>query len=342
MSYFDMLKHIKREPLGGLYLLYGSESFMVSDVLQKLIGSALTKDEIEFNLSQFDMKETPVELAIEEAYTFPFMGSKRVVILKEAYFFTGMKVTSKVDHDLKKLEAYIQNPAPETVFITVIPSEKLDERKKITKLFKKHGKVMEGRPFEERELLGWLDEKAKELHVSIDQEAKGQLLMLTASNLMMITSELKKMSIYTGEGETITKDVVDELVARSLEQNIFALVDGVVKRNLDSAWQIFDDLLKQKEEPIKILSLLARQFRILYQVKQLSQQGYSQKQMASQLKLHPYAVKLAAGQAKHFDDRHLLDILDQLAETDYKIKTGQLDKVLAVELFLAKQKEPAR
>ncbi|WP_249413979.1 DNA polymerase III subunit delta [Alteribacter keqinensis] len=341
VSYFDMMKHIKREELSGLYLLYGSESFMVSDTLQKLTGSALSEEEIEFNLSQFDMKDTPVELAIEEAYTFPFMGSKRVVILKEAYFFTGMKVTAKAEHDLKKLEAYIQNPAPETVFIAVVPSEKLDERKKITKLFKKHGRVMEGKPFEEKELFSWLDEKAKEQNVTIDREAKGQLLMLTASNLMLISSELRKMAIYTGEGNTITKEVVDELVARSLEQNIFSLVDGVVKQNLDGAWRIFDDLLKQKEEPIKILSLLARQFRILYQVKQLSEQGYSQKQMASQLKLHPYAVKLAAGQAQRFEDRHLLTILDQLAETDFKIKTGQLDKKLAVELFLAKQKQPA-
>ncbi|WP_096440466.1 DNA polymerase III subunit delta [Alteribacter populi] len=333
-----MIKHINRQELSGLYLLYGSESFLVVDTLQRLIKAALQEEELEFNLSQYDMKEASVELAVEEAYTFPFMGSKRVVILKEAYFFTGSKVNSKVEHDLKKLEAYIQQPAPETVFIAVVPHEKLDERKKVTKLFKKHGRTMEGKPLEIKEMLAWLDEKAKENNVTIEADAKEQLIALTGSELMLMTSELQKMAIYTGEGGIITKQVVEELVARSLEQNIFALVDGVVKRKLDVAWQIFDDLLKQKEEPIKILSLLARQFRIIYQVKQLGQQGYSQKQMASQLKLHPYAVKLAGQQGQHFNDLELLTILDQLAETDYKIKTGQLEKVLAVELFLAKQK----
>ncbi|TMW73877.1 DNA polymerase III subunit delta [Alteribacter natronophilus] len=341
MSYFDIIKHLKREEPSGLYLLYGSEDFLITDTLQRIVGKVLRQEEMEFNLSRLDMKETPVEIAVEEAYTFPFMGSRRVVILKEAWFFTGSRVNWKTEHDLKKLEAYIQNPAPETVFIAVVPSEKVDERKKITKLIKKHGKVMEGKPFEERELLGWMDEKSKEYGVEIEKEAKEQLLALTASDLMMITSELNKLAVYSGEGGTITKQAVDDLVARSLEQNIFALVDGVVKGRIDVAWRIFDDLLKQKEEPIKILSLLARQFRILYQVKQLSQQGYSQKQMAGQLKLHPYAVKLAAQQAGRFDDRHLLGLLDDLADTDYRIKTGQLDKVLAVELFLSRQKKRA-
>ncbi|PYZ98706.1 DNA polymerase III subunit delta [Alteribacter lacisalsi] len=341
MSYFDMLKHLKREEPSGLYLLYGSEDFLISDTLQRIVRKSLRDEEVEFNLSRYDMKETPVELAVEEAYTFPFMGSRRVVILKEAYFFTGSKVSSKAEHDLKKLEGYIQNPAPETVLVAVVPNEKVDERKKITKLIKKHGKVMEGRPFEERELLSWMDEKVKEYGVKIEKSAKEQLLALTSSDLMLVTSELRKMAIYAGEGETITRSIVDELVARSLEQNIFALVDGVVKGRIDQAWQIFDDLLKQKEEPIKILSLLARQFRILYQVKQLSQQGYSQKQMAGQLKLHPYAVKLAAQQADRFGDKHLLGLLDELAETDYRIKTGQIEKVLAVEMFLSRQKQRA-
>ncbi len=105
---------------------------------------------------------------------------------------------------------------------------------------------------------------------------------------------------------------------------------------LDEALLIYHDLLKQKEEPLKLLALIARQLRIYYQVKELSRRSYSQKQMATQLKIHPYVVKLASQQINRFEDQQLLSLLESAADTDYAIKTGKMDKVLAVEMLLMK------
>ncbi|MDQ0254333.1 DNA polymerase-3 subunit delta [Evansella vedderi] len=337
MAYIDVLKSIKKGNVAPIYLLSGTEHYIIEDTLHLLIKQVLTEEEREFNLSKFDMKEYPIELAVEEAYTFPFMGGKRVVIVKDAFFFSASKDTGKMEHDLKKLEAYLQEPAPETVFVILAPYDKLDERKKIVKLAKKNGQFLDGSPLEERDLKLWVMDRGKENNVHFNEDAIEHLITLTGAQLMLMASEIKKISIHIGEGGTITKELVEELVPRSLEQNIFALVEGVVKREIDKSWKIYLDLLKQKEEPIKIIALMVRQFRILYQVKQLSQQGYSQKQMASQLKLHPYVVKLAGNQARQFKDEELLGVLNDLANMDYEIKTGKIDKVLAVELFFSKR-----
>ena len=69
----------------------------------------------------------------------------------------------------------------------------------------------------------------------------------------------------------------------------FILIEDIVNVRLERAFVILEELLKQREEPIKIASLIARQFRIMLQVKELSKQGYSQQQMASQIGLHPFA-----------------------------------------------------
>ncbi|WP_416149298.1 DNA polymerase III subunit delta [Salipaludibacillus sp. HK11] len=337
MSYVNVLKELNQKKLSPLYLLYGSETYLIEDIIQRIMSQALSKEEQEFNLSKFDMNEHSVELAVEEAYTFPFMGGRRVVFLKDAFFFTTQKGTNKVEHDLSKLLSYIEDPAQETVMIIQAPYEKLDERKKIVKVMKKQASVMDGRPLEERELKQWMLDKAEEYQVTFDSKAQERLLMLTGADLMIMASEIKKLAMHVGEGEVVTQDHVDNLVARSLEQDIFSLVDGVVKAQVNKALKIYKDLLKQKEAPVKIIALMVRQFRILYQVKQLTQQGYGEKIIASQLKLHPYVVKLAARQVQKFRDGELLHLLDQLADLDFSIKTGRINPELGVELFLLKR-----
>ena len=73
----------------------------------------------------------------------------------------------------------------------------------------------------------------------------------------------------------------------------------------------------------------------MYQVKELGRRGYSQNQMAKQLKLPPFAVKIAMGQSRTFQEKDLLNILDVLADADYKMKSGKMEKRLLLELAMA-------
>lgn len=333
-SYFEVKKQIKKQTIAPLYLFYGKESFLVEDLLNSLIQTVLSEDEHDFNLSIFDMRETAVDLAVEDAQTLPFIGAKRVVIMKDAYFLTAQKDEWKVDHSLTLLEEYIKNPVMETAFVIVAPYEKLDERKKITKLLKKEAVVVEAQEFDDRLMAEWIINRAKDKRVSLTDDAVGRLIQLLGKNLLLTTNEIDKLALFVGEDGTVTVDVVDELVAKTIEQDIFMLINAIVSRRIDEALSIFFELMKQKEEPIKLIALLARQIRIQYQVKEMARQGYSQKQMASQLKLHPYVVKLSLQQSERASDKQLHELLDRLADLDFQVKTGQMDKQLAVELFL--------
>lgn len=337
LSYVKVLGELNKGKLAPLYLIYGSETYLLEDTIHRIISAGLSIEEQEFNLSKFDMGEYPVEMAVEEAYTFPFMGQRRVVLIKEAVFFSGQKDSKKVEHDMDKLLKYIEEPAPETVFIVHAPYEKLDERKKLVKQMKKQAIVMEGAPLKEKELHQWIEEKARQEQVEFEAEARTELMALTGANLMQMGSEIRKLATHVGENNNVTREHVSSLVARSLEQDIFVLVDGVVKGQAHQSMKVFKDLLKQKEPPLRIMAMMVRQFRILYQIKQLTQQGYGEKMIASQLKLHPYVVKLAAKQVQRFQDKELLSYLDQLADLDYQIKTGKINDELGVELFLLRR-----
>jgi DNA polymerase-3 subunit delta len=160
------------------------------------------------------------------------------------------------------------------------------------------------------------------------------LLELVGSNVMMLSQEMIKLCLYIGTGGTITRQLVADLVPKSVEQNVFTLVEKVVRKDIAGAMRILDELLVQQEEPIKILALLTGQFRLLYQVKELQQHGYAQNQMASHLGVHPYRVKLAMNQTSSFSFAELKKIISDLADADYDMKTGKMDKRLILEFFI--------
>src|SRR5699024_1249058 len=89
-----------------------------------------------------------------------------------------------------------------------------------------------------------------------------------------------------------------------------------------------------KEEPIALIGLLAFKFRMIFRVKLLRQKGYSQFQMQKQIGGHPYVIKIALSREKQFTVQKLKYIMDQLAVADARMKQGEMEKDLAIELLL--------
>ncbi|WP_312473603.1 DNA polymerase III subunit delta [Neobacillus sp.] len=335
----DIWRKIKKRDFAPIYLLYGTEAYLINETKQLLLNHVLNEEEKDFNFSAYDLEETPIDVALEDAETFPFFGERKVVFLHNPAFLTAEKSKEKVDHNLAKFEAYLKEPAPYTVMVISAPYEKLDERKKVTKELKRNAEIVEAKKLRAHELINWVKDRAKASGIEFEPEAVEQLLALVGTNMFMITNEVDKLALYAADQKRIDVNLVEMLVARSLEQNIFSLIEKVVQRKLDEALRIYYDLLKQNEEPIKILALMAGQFRLIYQVKELSRRGYGQQQIAGYLKTHPFRVKLALGQANKFSDEELAGLMELLAEADYQMKTGGMNKSLLIEMLLFRLKK---
>ncbi len=120
----------------SVYCLYGKETYLLQETVSRIRQAVVDEETKDFNLSVFDLEEDPLDQAITDAETFPFMGEKRLVIVKNPSFLTGEKKKEKIEHNTSALETYLKEPAPYTVFVIVAPYEKLDERKKLTKALK--------------------------------------------------------------------------------------------------------------------------------------------------------------------------------------------------------------
>ena len=159
--------------------------------------------------------------------------------------------------------------------------------------------------------------------------------MLTQFSMWFaVVFELDKISLFLGDRTTITKNDVSLIINRSLEQNVFLLTEYIQKGNKNKAIQLVNDLIIMKEEPIKLLALITSNYRLYYQCKILSQKGYSGQQIAKTVNAHPYRVKLALNQSRHYKLESLFNIINACAETDYKLKSSYMDKQLILELFI--------
>lgn len=331
---FKIWQEIRKNNLQPIYLLYGNETFLLNETKNLIFQQVFKNESSDFNTSTYDLEETPVEVAVEDCETVPFFAERKIVILKNPIFLTAEKGKEKVEHHLKSLEAYLENPSPTTIAIFLAPYEKLDERKKLTKMLMKTAAVVHAKPLSDNEIVDWIKKQLSEEGKTITDHAVFYLLQLVGPHLQLLKNEINKLILY-GEKQ-IDEKIIESVVSRSVEQNIFVLIDKVVQHKIEDVLSIYFQLLKQNEEPLKILALLAAQFRFMYQVKNLVSKGYSQKQIASMLKSHWYRVKIAAEQAKSFSNEKLIEILSQLADIDYQMKSSNINKERLLEQFFIK------
>ncbi|WP_134700121.1 DNA polymerase III subunit delta [Ammoniphilus sp. YIM 78166] len=339
MEYRSVMKDIQQGQIKPVYLLYGTETFLIEEFIHFLRDKVLDEQFLDFNFSVYDLQETPIQHAVMDAETHPFMGEKRVVVAKNALFLTGAKSSGNVEHQVEALQTYIESPIETSLLILTVMQDKLDERKKLVKTLKANKADVPFMHLKDQELWSWMRRRAQKLGVQIEDQAVQTLDRIVGNDLRRLQQELDKMSSYVGSQGRITEEVVYQLASRTLEQDIFGLIEKVSRLEIDQALRIYYDLLKNKEEPLTVLSLLARQFRLILQVKVMSAKGYSQQQIASALSMHPYPVKLAAEKSQRFKESALRNILAYLAEEDYRIKSGKMDKVLSLELFFMRLRD---
>jgi DNA polymerase III subunit delta len=330
----ELLKELKQGNVRPVYFLYGSETFLLEETLKKMRDLLAEGLDDPGAVVTMDLEVVPVQVLVEEAEIPPFFSERRVIIGKNAHFLTTSRPRGGPDHDPDALLAYLQRPMPTSVVILTCGTDKLDKRKKVVKELESRARTVKFDPLEGKEILKWLQERFRERKVEIDAQALKELALLVGPNLSLLDSECRKLATHVGEGGKVYVRTVVELVPRTLEQDVFKLTENIARRRIDEALRVWQDLMYQKEEPIRILALIIRQFRLMLQVKALHRQGMPEKEIAARLKVHPYPVKLALKQGSAFSEKALRTLLLKAIAADQEIKSGRIDKALAVERLI--------
>ncbi len=312
-----------------IYLLYGKELLLI----EKKIEEIIKKEHLsEYSINKYDLENDSLNSIIEDATTISMFGDKKGIVVANSYIFTGTTKKSSIEQNTDLLLSYLDHFNPDTILIFFTLSEKLDERKKITKSIKKVGSVIEiGRNQN-------LNAIVKEMFENYEIKSNVIQLLIdrVGDNLQILKQECDKIKTYKDKEKTVTEQDILNLTTKNIDADIFKLIENIVLKRKQIALEAYQEMIKRNEEPIKILILLANQFRIMYQAKELSKKGYTANDIASTLEVHPYRLKLALEKSKDFSSSILLHYLEELADLDSNIKSGIVEKDLALELFILK------
>lgn len=316
-----------------IYLVYGDQFPLVSKRVKKIISSILTEGIDEFNYSRINAKEVLVQDICYECSLFP-MDDKKVIRIDNPYFLSTNKEKTSIekDQDYKSLVKYINNPNELVDVIFVLENKDVNKKNEIYKAIEKKGKII----FEEGLSLNTLSQTGRiffqKKGVDISNEALDLLIQRTGDNVSMFIQEAEKLCLYGGD---IDVDIVSKMVNIPLEQNAFNICEYLITSQINKAIKTYRDLLVLKEEPVRLMNLLASQFRLYTQVAYLySIEKNNQEDIATILKIHPYRVKLMCRNLMRITYYQLLKILDDLYLLDVKIKSMEVEPSLGLELFL--------
>lgn len=326
---------IKNGNIAPVYCLVGEETYFIDETLNRLKKALASTEDAE--IMSFDLEESPVDFVLDEADTFPFFSDKKLIIAKNASFLKATeKGKEKIDHDLGRLENWLKNPSDFAVTVFIAPYEKLDERKKITKQMKQNSVMLIAEPLKENDLNVWVLSAVKSYGKTINNDAIDKLVEMVGVNMLQLQKEIEKLALYLGDDQVITVNLVEDLVAKTLEHDAFKMLNAYLAHNNAEAIQIYHDLLRQKEEPIMLVGLLSSNIRTMNNVFYLQRKGYHPTQIAKQLKVHPYRVKLMLEQKSRPSEERLLKALNKLSEIDLMLKSVSGNRERYLEMFLLK------
>jgi DNA polymerase-3 subunit delta len=343
--YKEFLNSLKRGVIYPVYLFYGEEGYLREEAIRRLREYYTQSGGGDFNIDLVDGETAKPGDIVAGAETYPLFAERRLVVVKNPTFFRAAKRTGKEAAEKKEdlpaagmealLLAYIKEPLNSTTLVFTT-GEPVDKRKRLFKAIKETGKAIDFTFLSRNDLARWLAQRAGKAGRRFADRALDDMLDAVGPSLQKLAVELDKLLNYTAQSGVITPADVRRLCPPSLEENIFAIVDAVGNRRCGEALGGIKDLLAAKEPPLKILSMISRQFRLLLMVHDLAGRDCPTRDIAVRLKIHPYVCQKLVAQCRNYSREMLVRAFQSLLEVDMAVKTSSQEFYPAVELFLLK------
>jgi DNA polymerase-3 subunit delta len=310
MDHKLIIKNIKQKQFEKIYFLHGEEPYFIDVITDAIVENAMDESERDFNQTIIYGKEVDAGAIISDAKSYPMMGERRLVVIKEAQEFK----------DIELLESYFNNPVDTTIFVLCYKYKKFDTRKKLIKTAATNGLVFLSDKIRDYKLVDWISSYAKEAGHSISPKAAMLLAEFLGTDLSRIVNELEKLSIIVEKETTITEVHIEENIGISKDYNFYELSNAFAERNYLKASKIVNYFEKNpKMGPL--IPVISNLFSYHTKLMRLHfSKDKSPASLASVLGVAPFLVTQYTQAARIYNPKKLAENISILQEYDLKSK----------------------
>lgn len=264
------------------YLLKGDDEFTKARELESLLKTLVSNDFADFDLEQMEGDTATSDRVMAGLNVPPFGSTKRVVLVRYA---------NKMDPaEQEKLASRLERVPESGCLVLVNPAaEKVDGKPRkgsevigdLSRAVRKVGEVRELGGGTSKEKTERARPFAQGLFTTAGKKIDAQTLSLfiqrVGVDFAVLATEAQKLIDYSGDQSRITADDVTAVTSETPDEKIFKLIDAVAAKSKAAALKYLDELFESGTTPDadapKTLSNLARQFRLLWQAKLLTEAG---------------------------------------------------------------------
>lgn len=273
--------------LQPVYLFFGEEDRLKEEAVAALLKHIVEPDFADFDLETLDASDSTADAIRAAAGQLPFGSEKRVVVVKGMEQWRERGKQSEVE----RLAEGIERLGNTACLVLVASAEEEEGRRKtavsvkLDNAVKKAGAVVTCNALKGEGLADWIVGRVKQEGKRIESGAVEQLTQAVGNEMLLLEQEIIKLVCFIGEADTIRGRDVAAVVASSPEDVMFSTIDAIARRQTDNALALLAELHRYDPKPQavagKLLALLARQYRMLWQAKFLAEKRINPRDVRS-------------------------------------------------------------
>lgn len=313
----------------NILVFMGTEKVVIKNKIKRAIAMVGVD---EYNLTRYDVEETPLSLALNDCLTAPFLSDKKVVVLLHPTFLT------KSAHLDKETQAYflkfLKDPLPQCLVIFDCSNLELDDRKEEVRLLLQVADTSLTQSLDEKQFFAYILRYFSVKNIAIDRNAVSVIQTLVGSDLENAANELQKLALYCMDKKRVEEEDVYKVIIPEPEHDAFALSQAIISGKTENMIAAYTAQKATGKDDMTLFNMTLNSLKMIYYVSLLEAKGQTKDDIAKTLGISSGRAYYLLRDTHNMAPGRIEELIKTCALMDVQAKNGERDISSSFELFI--------
>ncbi|MEW6506666.1 MAG: DNA polymerase III subunit delta [Bacteroidota bacterium] len=322
----EIPKFLTKEKLLPIYFLFGEDDYTIDNSIEEIrkkiepmVRSEFDKEFISIN------KNSNLTQILDLAYSFPFGGGKKLLILKNFEILSNKK----------ELNKFILNPPEFTIVVCAYYGKISDTSKEPYSLLVSKKSIFEAKIEKGDDLIEWLVNKSSKVKLNIDSNTARGIIEIVGEDKSLLEMQLEKIYNYSINNSRFTFDDIKKIVSPTKQYSIFDLQESLALRDKGKSLEIAFNLIDAGVDIVFIINMLSKYLITIAQITELQRSNVNDNEGAGMLKVS-WFYYVNCKRAKFFmTDERLLKASNALLNADISVKSTNMNSKTIISILIS-------